>query len=182
MTISQEEAQVWRYIVQTNDFDPLSISAACGVDYQLAEDCVNRIGTPLNVFKEDTTLREEVKEDSLNRPRKISVEPTRVRMLNRAKELTGGDRNRAYGPPFDNLTDCANLWNAYINSKWSVIATTQDGWEIKLKAEDVAWLMTMTKMARSFQTGYHDDNYVDAAAYSAIAGECREIQIEEDGQ
>jgi hypothetical protein len=28
-------------------------------------------------------------------------------------------------------------------------------------------------MARSSAHGYHEDNYVDAAAYAAIAGECR---------
>ena len=37
--------------------------------------------------------------------------------------------------------------------------------------EDVAWMMTMLKAARALG-GYHEDNYVDAAAYAAIAGEC----------
>jgi hypothetical protein len=72
--------------------------------------------------------------------------------------------------------------NAYINSKQRCIARTRDSYEVALNAEDVAWIMVLVKMARSFQPGYHPDNYTDAAAYSAIAGECREIQIEEDGE
>jgi hypothetical protein len=34
-------------------------------------------------------------------------------------------------------------------------------------------MMVLLKMARSDAEGYHEDNYVDAAAYAAIAGECR---------
>lgn len=107
---------------------------------------------------------------------KRQEKPTRVMMLEVARELTGGDRNKAYGPPFDNLTDCAELWMAYINTKRACIEATADGgYCVRLDAEDVAWMMTLVKMTRSFQHGYHADNYIDAAAYSAIAGECREI-------
>lgn len=105
-----------------------------------------------------------------------TVKPTRVTMLEVAKMLTGGDRNRTYGPPYDNLTDCAELWMAYINTKRACIEAVADGgYCVKLDAEDVAWMMTLLKMTRSFQPGYHPDNYIDSAAYSAIAGECREI-------
>jgi hypothetical protein len=108
--------------------------------------------------------------------------PTRVMMLEVAKTLTGGDRNKAYGPPYDNLSDCAELWNAYINTKAACIEETADGsYRVVLRAEDVAWLMTLVKMTRSFQSGYHPDNYIDSAAYSAIAGECREIEGAERG-
>lgn len=110
------------------------------------------------------------------------VQPTRVRMLEIARNLTGGDRNKSYGPPFDNLSDCSNLWNAYINSKWGCLKAQVDGsYRVELNAEDVAWMMTLVKMTRSFHPGYHPDNYVDATAYSAIAGECREILEQERG-
>lgn len=113
---------------------------------------------------------------------KRQEKPTRVMMLEVAKSLTGGDRDKSYGPPFDNLSDCAALWNAYINAKWGCIALQHDGsYAVKLNAEDVAWMMTLVKMTRSFQTGYHPDNYIDSAAYSAIAGECREILEQERG-
>lgn len=108
---------------------------------------------------------------------KTTEKPTRVMMLETAKVLTGGDRNKAYGPPYDNLSDCAELWNAYINTKAACIEAPADGsYRVVLRAEDVAWMMTLVKMTRSFQSGYHPDNYIDSAAYSAIAGECREIE------
>lgn len=110
------------------------------------------------------------------------VKPTRVMMLEVAKILTDGDRNKAYGPPFDNLSDCSALWNAYINSKWGCLKVQADGsYKVDLNAEDVAWMMTLVKMTRSFQPGYHPDNYIDSAAYAAIAGECREILEQERG-
>lgn len=110
------------------------------------------------------------------------VKPTRVTMLEVAKVLTGGDRNKSYGPPFDNLSDCSALWNAYINSKWGCLKVQADGsYRVDLNSEDVAWMMTLVKMTRSFQPGYHPDNYIDSAAYAAIAGECREILEQERG-
>jgi hypothetical protein len=53
------------------------------------------------------------------------------------------------------------LWTAYLDR------------EVVITAEDVAWMMVLLKMARSGADGYHEDNYIDAAAYAAIAGECR---------
>jgi hypothetical protein len=97
-----------------------------------------------------------------------------VQTLETAISLTNGDRNRTYGPPINNLTDCAELWNAYIRAKQR--ATNN----LELDAEDVAWMMVLVKMTRSFQAGYHADNYTDATAYSAIAGECREILSKKD--
>lgn len=112
----------------------------------------------------------------------FEVKPTRVQTLETAINLTGGDRNRSYGPPYDNLSDCANLLNAYMNSKMGCLVPTGDGiYKANLTAEDVAWFMVLVKMARSFNHGYHPDNYTDAAAYSAIAGECREIEGAERG-
>lgn len=98
-------------------------------------------------------------------------DPTRVQILNIATKLTHGDRNRTYGPPFDNLTDCATLWSAYISARYKGESAV-----FGLSAEDVAWMNVLQKMARSFQAGFHKDNYIDAAAYAAIAGECREIE------
>lgn len=92
--------------------------------------------------------------------------PTRVTTLETAIKLTSGDRNKSYGPPFDNLSDCAALWDAYLECR-------KGG---AISAEDVAWMNVLQKIARSLQIGYHADNYVDAAAYAAIAGECREIK------
>jgi hypothetical protein len=99
----------------------------------------------------------------------MQAKPTRVQTLETAINLTAGDRNKAYGPPHRNLSDCALLWDAYL--------AIRNG--AQLDAEAVAWMNVLQKIARSAQPGYHPDNYTDAAAYSAIAGECRQIEIEE---
>jgi hypothetical protein len=97
--------------------------------------------------------------------------PERVRLLEKGLELTTGDRDKTYGPPWDNLTACAMLWEAYLSAKLN-----QD---IRLVAEDVAHMMQLVKMTRTFHGSYHADNYLDNAVYGAIAGECR--QYEEKG-
>jgi len=90
----------------------------------------------------------------------------RADILAEAAKLTTGDRNAAYGHPYDNLTHMADMVSAYINGKY--------GCFVGLNAEDMAWIMVTAKMSRSVAT-HKDDNYIDAAAYAAIAGECREI-------
>lgn len=175
---SNEEQRVWKYLLSNKLAEAGDVAINCDVSLEFAQHCIDRIGTPREVFVEEA-LFSELKEDEMNQRRE--VKPTRVQTLETAIKLTGGDRNKSYGPPFDNLSDCAELWNAYINSKSDCIEATADGsYAVRLKAEDVAWLNVLQKMARSFKSGYHPDNYTDAAAYSAIAGECREIQLEED--
>lgn len=163
--MSEMEARVWVFLLKHPRAKAGDVAMNCDVHIDFAQSCIDRIGTPIEVFEEEVR----------------QAKPTRVQTLETAIKLTGGDRNKSYGPPYDNLSDCANLWNAYINSKMGCIVPKGDGgYEVNLKAEDVSWLMVLVKMTRSFNAGYHPDNYTDAAAYSAIAGECREIQIEED--
>jgi hypothetical protein len=95
----------------------------------------------------------------------MSSDPKRIQILKRAAEVTGGERQDSYGPVKDNLTNIADLWQVYLTQRNNSL--------VKVEAENVAWMMTMLKAARSM-AGYHEDNYVDAAAYAAIAGECAE--------
>jgi len=112
----------------------------------------------------------------------MSDKPTRQATLETAIELTCGDRNDAYGPPIDNLTDCAQMWTQYLKTKYGRTTLKQPPWSLQftMDAEDVAWMMSLVKMTRSFQANYHGDNYVDSAAYSAIAGECRKTLDESE--
>lgn len=95
----------------------------------------------------------------------MSSDPKRIQILKRAAEVTGGERQDSYGPVKNNLSNIADLWQVYL--------TQRNGALVMVGPEDVAWMMTMLKAARSL-AGYHEDNYVDAAAYAAIAGECAE--------
>ena len=90
----------------------------------------------------------------------------RENILTEATTLTAGDRNKAYGDLHDNLTYMARLVSAYMFGAHKV--------DLDLNSEDMAWIMLMAKVSRT-NASFKHDNYVDAAAYAAIAGECRNI-------
>ena len=92
----------------------------------------------------------------------------RAIILGEALTATTRQRNKSYGSPVENLSHIAHLWTAYIAAKYNGKAT------FSVTSEDVAHLNQLQKMARTFAPGYHHDNYVDNAAYGAIAGECRQ--------
>lgn len=96
----------------------------------------------------------------------------RETMLAEAARLTSGDRNAAYGHPYTNLTHMADMVTAYLDGKY--------GSSRSLTAEDMAWIMVLAKISRTVAS-FKDDNYIDSAAYSAIAGECREISERNQG-
>jgi hypothetical protein len=98
----------------------------------------------------------------------------REAILTSAIRHTCGERNVQYGSPFVNLSDCAALWTAYLQGKFK--GSTLDPNMFILSAEDVAHLNTLQKIARTFNGNYIPDTYEDAAAYSAIAGECAKIE------
>lgn len=95
-------------------------------------------------------------------------ETIRGQILDTAKGLTTGDRNKSYGPPIDNLTTYANLIAAYIEGRNAA------GTEY-IDAVDAAIFMVLAKISRIVANRGHKDNYVDGAAYMAIAGECDEL-------
>lgn len=167
--VSDEETRVWMYLLEHPLAKAGDVAMNCDVHVDFAQSCIDRIGTPREVFeKEAKTAQQEWEDETIMI--QSEVKPTRVQTLETAIKLTAGDRNKAYGPPHRNLSDCALLWDAYL--------AIRNGAQID--AEAVAWMNVLQKIARSAQPGYHPDNYTDAAAYSAIAGECRQIEIEED--
>ena len=80
----------------------------------------------------------------------------RSEILKEADRIINGDRQEAYGPPEKNFNRIA--------AGWSVILG-QD-----VSAEQVALCMAWLKIAR-LVNGPHEDSYVDAAAYMALAAE-----------
>ena len=94
---------------------------------------------------------------------KMSIRET---ILKDAIGLTTGEREATYGPVENNLKNCAALVTAYLEGKYGADSPT-------LTSEDIAWVMVLIKMVRTFHNDMHEDNYVDAAAYAAIAAQCR---------
>lgn len=103
----------------------------------------------------------------------LKKESPRTKILLEANKLTSGDRDKTYGPPIDNLSTYADLCSAYL-------AALPD--PKKLDATDGSVLMILAKISRIPRNKLHRDNYVDGAAYMAIAGECAEILKEEHTQ
>ena len=86
--------------------------------------------------------------------------------LETAIELITGPRAHDYGNKIINHNNIAKLWSAYL--------------DINISAHDVAVCMSLLKIARTKLGSRASDTYVDAAAYMAIAGECKEKE-EENG-
>ena len=80
----------------------------------------------------------------------------RGEILEEANKLTQTDRQRDYGTPRVNHDRIANLWSAYL--------------ERPITAEQVAICLALVKISRTMQSK-KIDNYIDGAAYFAIAGE-----------
>ena len=90
----------------------------------------------------------------------------RDEILNTASTLTTGARNASYGEPYVNMLNFASLLGGYFAARWTV--TPED-----VTAEDAAFIMVLAKMARTIDHRLqpHIDNYIDLAAYAAMAGE-----------
>jgi|TARA_Y100001937_G_scaffold20680_1_gene28850 hypothetical protein len=79
--------------------------------------------------------------------------------LQTAKELISGPRAKTYGDKVVNHGNIAKLWSAYIDKE--------------LTAHDAAVMLALLKVARTKFGNPTEDTYIDAAAYMAIAGECK---------
>lgn len=97
----------------------------------------------------------------------------RIEILNRAAELTDGERNFQHGDPVAQHRACAHLWNAYLDLSRFRGMPPDEQRGIHLQAPDVAIMMALVKLSRmAHGDPLNMDNFVDAAGYIAIAGEC----------
>lgn len=83
---------------------------------------------------------------------------TRREILDAARRCVCGDREQDYGSPESNFQRIADLWNAY----WSTTA---------IRAQDVAAMLALLKIARIRSGNAKEDNWVDLAGYAACGGE-----------
>lgn len=80
-------------------------------------------------------------------------------LLAEASCLMTDARQNTYGDFFDNHERIAGLWSEYLML------------EERLTAEQVAICMALVKISRLASNSTHTDNYIDAIAYIAGAGE-----------
>lgn len=81
----------------------------------------------------------------------------RGEILAEADRLTHGDRDKNYGSPLVNHQRIAAIWSVILGQE--------------VTPSQVALCMAGVKIARLVETPNHEDSFVDAAAYIAIAGE-----------
>lgn len=103
---------------------------------------------------------------------------TRVKALYAGAKLTSGDRDVEYGDPVTNMQDIGAMWATYLYNKYGGVVL--DPMQFQLSGEDVAHMLTLMKIARTFNGVPKFDTYVDSATYQAIAAECAEAEAEEN--
>ena len=91
----------------------------------------------------------------------------RENILETAIGLTTGDRNKAYGDPYNNLLIQANMINNYLYARFPEK-------EIELTPQDIAMVYVLGKVTRIGLNPSHEDSHIDGAAYLAIAYECNQ--------
>ena len=95
----------------------------------------------------------------------------REAILHEAAELTGGDRDRTYGDPAPNLALAYRLFG-------EIMTANCEGPKPMGEAEAGALMNACIKLGRiAVGPVYNRDNYVDAAAYMAMAGEVAQIEV-----
>jgi len=81
----------------------------------------------------------------------------RTQILHNAEHLINGDRNNQYGPPTQDFTRTAQMWQAYLNHP--------------IKPHDVAALMALLKLSRISWQPDNPDSWTDLAGYAACGYE-----------
>lgn len=88
---------------------------------------------------------------------------TRAEILDAAKKIVTGEREKQYGSPEDNFDVIARFWTTYAGHSFTPV--------------DVAVMMTLLKVARIKTGHYKTDSYIDACGYLACAAEIAEELI-----
>lgn len=88
-------------------------------------------------------------------------------VLDEAKEIIYGDREKTYGHPAKNLSNIAIMWSVYLASR----SASGKEW---LTPQDVAVMMILLKSARLGNDPTHRDSVVDICGYAALIERCEE--------
>lgn len=131
----------------------------------MVEDRKVTLGT--TVSTSDFTSTTEVRKVEVNRPAGVGKTITRAEILDAAKAIVTGERERQYGKPEDNFRMIGNLWEIYLKARCLDSCGGLD-----ILPEDVAMMMSLLKIARIASGNYKADSFIDLAGYAACAGEC----------
>lgn len=85
----------------------------------------------------------------------------REEVLDKAKALVNGAREKEYAPPKKNFQRIANMWKEILGTDVS--------------PEEVALCMIAVKITRLIESPSHEDSWVDLAGYAACGSEVVEV-------
>lgn len=91
-----------------------------------------------------------------------SLPSPRETLLDEAKRIVTGERNKSYGEPEDNSRRIAELWNAFLLHRTRPPTEPLEPYEVFL-------MMSLMKIARLMYDPSNYDSYLDAAAYVTVA-------------
>ena len=90
-------------------------------------------------------------------------------ILMKAADLVSNSRQESHGDTFKNHEQIAEFWNTYLDDKLKPMAS--------ITPDEVAMMLGLLKVSRSQVGKCNIDDYIDGAAYMAIAGE---LKLEDD--
>tara|TARA_R100001443_G_scaffold44953_1_gene57898 strand:- start:3690 stop:3974 length:285 start_codon:yes stop_codon:yes gene_type:complete len=86
-------------------------------------------------------------------------------ILLKAAELVNGGRQETHGDTKQNHEQIAEFWTVFLDEKLKPC--------VAINSDEVATMMALLKISRSQRGKANVDDYVDASAYMAIAGELK---------
>lgn len=117
----------------------------------------------------DRTLHRAMGEDVAAPEAPPAYGPTAPDFLLEAADTIGqraAERDREQERSMSRAVRMFNVWRDGVAAKTSGALTERDGW----------MFMTFVKLSRMQGGNYRRDDYVDGAAYTALAGECAETK------
>jgi hypothetical protein len=130
-----------------------------------------KLGVPLDVYAKeklkldrcknaakDTGVPPRKEADALDHWENAVATPKSI--LDEAKDIIYGDREKTYGAPDKNLVAIAGYWANHLNTRFGVYHD--------ITGADVCIMMTLLKAARLGNDVTHRDSLVDAVGYLAL--------------
>ena len=93
-------------------------------------------------------------------------------ILDKAKDIIWGDREKTYGSPARNLQVVADFWENFLHARghWN---SDSHG----LTPEDVCLMMGLLKIARLTNSPGHEDSLVDLCGYTALIERVKDADL-----
>ena len=163
--MTKKQQKVWAYKVKHPQATTTEIAKATKTSYGYVYKLMQKIGTPKDV--RDAAY--EMTKNGMPKPTAVLCDPvvsqtprsySRADILDTAKEYVTKDRAADHGDMEDNFQRISDYWNTHLGF-----------YENYIKAEDVAVMMTLLKVARIKSNPQNSDNWIDGAGYLACGGE-----------